>query len=145
MMSTGNNRFYMEMDAVSENEAFARVCIAAFCARLDPTLEEINDIKTAVSEAVTNSIIHGYRKQGGVIHMQADIDDNILTICISDDGCGIEDVNKAMEPLYTTGALEERSGMGFTFMEIFMDCLQVESEPGKGTKVIMKKEISKNK
>ncbi len=145
MMGTYSNRFYMEMDAVSENEAFARVCIAAFCARLDPTLEEINDIKTAVSEAVTNAIIHGYKKQGGTIHMQADIDDNVLSICISDDGCGIEDVNKAMEPLYTTGALEERSGMGFTFMEIFMDYLQVESEPGKGTKVIMKKEISKNK
>ena len=145
MMGVYSNRFYMEMDAVSENEAFARVCIAAFCARLDPTLEEINDIKTAVSEAVTNAIIHGYKKQGGTIHMQADIDDNVLSICISDDGCGIEDVNKAMEPLYTTGALEERSGMGFTFMEIFMDYLQVESEPGKGTKVIMKKEISKNK
>ena len=145
MMGTYSNRFYMEMDAVSENEAFARVCIAAFCARLDPTLEEINDIKTAVSEAVTNAIIHGYKKQGGTIHMQADIDDNVLSICISEDGCGIEDVNKAMEPLYTTGALEERSGMGFTFMEIFMDYLQVESEPGKGTKVIMKKEISKNK
>ncbi len=145
MMGTYSNRFYMEMDAVSENEAFARVCIAAFCARLDPTLEEINDIKTAVSEAVTNAIIHGYKKHGGTIHMQADIDDNVLSICISDDGCGIEDVNKAMEPLYTTGALEERSGMGFTFMEIFMDYLQVESEPGKGTKVIMKKEISKNK
>ena len=145
MMGTYSNRFYMEMDAVSENEAYARVCIAAFCARLDPTLEEINDIKTAVSEAVTNAIIHGYKKQGGTIHMQADIDDNVLSICISDDGCGIEDVNKAMEPLYTTGALEERSGMGFTFMEIFMDYLQVESEPGKGTKVIMKKEISKNK
>ncbi len=145
MMGMYSNRFYMEMDAVSENEAFARVCIAAFCARLDPTLEEINDIKTAVSEAVTNAIIHGYKKQGGTIHMQADIDDNVLSICISDDGCGIEDVNKAMEPLYTTGALEERSGMGFTFMEIFMDYLQVESEPGKGTKVIMKKEISKNK
>ena len=134
-MST-SSRFYMEMDAISENEGFARVCIAAFCARLDPTLEEINDIKTAVSEAVTNSIIHGYKKQD---------QENILTICISDDGCGIEDVDKAMEPLYTTGALEERSGMGFTFMEIFMDYLHVESEPGKGTKVIMKKEISKNK
>ena len=145
MMGMYSNRFYMEMDAVSENEAFARVCIAAFCARLDPTLEEINDIKTAVSEAVTNAIIHGYKKQGGTIHMQADIDDNVLSICISDDGCGIEDVNKAMEEIYTTGALEERSGMGFTFMEIFMDYLQVESEPGKGTKVIMKKEISKNK
>ena len=143
-MSENSNRFYMEMDAVSENEAFARVCIAAFCARLDPTLEEINDIKTAVSEAVTNAIIHGYKKQGGLIHMEADIDENIVSICISDDGCGIEDVNKAMEPLYTTGALEERSGMGFTFMEIFMDYLQVDSEPGRGTRVIMKKEISKN-
>ena len=143
-MST-SSRFYMEMDAISENEGFARVCIAAFCARLDPTLEEINDIKTAVSEAVTNSIIHGYKKQGGIIHINADIDENILTLCISDDGCGIEDVDKAMEPLYTTGALEERSGMGFTFMEIFMDYLHVESEPGRGTKVIMKKEISKNK
>lgn len=144
-MSENSSRIYMEMDAVSENEAFARVCIAAFCARLDPTLEEINDIKTAVSEAVTNAIIHGYRKQGGVIHIEADIDGHMVTICISDDGCGIEDVNKAMEPLYTTGALEERSGMGFTFMEIFMDCLLVESKPGKGTKVIMKKEIGKNK
>lgn len=143
-MSENSNRFYMEMDAVSENEAFARVCIAAFCARLDPTLEEISDIKTAVSEAVTNAIIHGYKKQGGIIHMQADIDENIVSICISDDGCGIEDVNKAMEPLYTTGALEERSGMGFTFMEIFMDYLQVDSEPGRGTRVMMKKEISKN-
>ena len=144
-MSENSNRIYMEMDAVSENEAFARVCIAAFCTRLDPTLEEINDIKTAVSEVVTNAIIHGYGKQGGIIHMEADIDGQTVTICISDEGCGIEDVNRAMEPLYTTGALEERSGMGFTFMEIFMDCLQVESEPGKGTKVIMKKEIGKNK
>ena len=107
-MNWKSNRIYMEMDAVSENESFARVCIAAFCARLDPTLEEINDIKTAVSEAVTNAIIHGYRKQGGIIHMEADIDEHIITICISDDGCGIEDVDKAMEPLYTTGALEER-------------------------------------
>ena len=90
---------------------------------------------------MTNAIIHGYRKQGGIIHMEADIDEHIITICISDDGCGIEDVDKAMEPLYTTGALEERSGMGFTFMEIFMDYLHVESEPGKGTKVIMKKEV----
>ena len=138
-MST-SSRFYMEMDAISENEGFARVCIAAFCARLDPTLEEINDIKTA---AVTNSIIHGYKKQGGIIHINADIDENILTICISDDGCGIEDVDKAMEPLYTTGALEERSGMGFTFMEAFMDDLKVESQVGEGTRVRMKKIIGR--
>ena len=135
------NRFQISFESRSENEGFARVCIAAFCARLDPTLEEINDIKTAVSEAVTNSIIHGYKKQGGIIHINADIDENILTICISDDGCGIEDVNKAMEPLYTTGALEERSGMGFTFMEAFMDELAVESGEGKGTLVRMKKTI----
>lgn len=140
-----NNRIYLEMDAVSTNEAFARVCVAAFCARLDPTLEEINDIKTAVSEAVTNAIIHGYRKQGGIVRLECDIDEQTVTIVVSDDGCGIPDVNKAMEPLYTTGALEERSGMGFTFMEIFMDCLEVESEVGKGTKVIMKKEVGKNK
>lgn len=140
-----NNRIYLEMDAVSTNEAFARVCVAAFCARLDPTLEEINDIKTAVSEAVTNAIIHGYRKQGGIVRLECDIDEQTVTIIVSDDGCGIPDVNKAMEPLFTTGALEERSGMGFTFMEIFMDCLEVESEVGKGTKVIMKKEVGKNK
>lgn len=140
-----NNRIYLEMDAVSANEAFARVCVAAFCARLDPTTEEINDVKTAVSEAVTNCIIHGYKKQGGLIRIECDIDDRMLTIIISDDGCGIENVTKAMEPLFTTGALEERSGMGFTFMEVFMDFLEVESEVGKGTKVIMKKEIGKNK
>ena len=140
-----NNRIYLEMDAVSANEAFARVCVAAFCARLDPTMEEINDIKTAVSEAVTNCIIHGYKKQGGLIRIECDIDDRGLTVIISDDGCGIENVTKAMEPLFTTGALEERSGMGFTFMEVFMDFLEVESEVGKGTKVIMKREIGKNK
>lgn len=138
-----NNRIYLEMDAISENEAYARVCVAAFCARLDPTLEEINDIKTAVSEAVTNSIIHAYKNSGGIVHIECDIDENVVTICISDEGCGIEDVSKAMEPLFTTGAYEERSGMGFTFMEIFMDYLQVISEVGKGTKVIMKKEVGK--
>lgn len=139
------SRIYLEMDAISSNEAFARVCIAAFCARLDPTLEEINDIKTAVSEAVTNCIIHGYKKQGGIIRMECIIDGHSVTISVADEGCGIEDVSKAMEPLFTTGAMEERSGMGFTFMEIFMDFLEVESEVGKGTKVIMKKEVGKNK
>lgn len=140
-----NGRIYLEMDAVSSNESFARVCVAAFCARLDPTLEEINDIKTAVSEAVTNAIIHGYGNKGGVIHMECDIEDHTVTISIWDDGCGIPDVEKAMEPLYTTGAKEERSGMGFTFMEIFMDCLEVESALGTGTRVIMKKEVGRNK
>lgn len=139
------NEMRVTLASHSSNEAVARSVVTAFIMQMDPSVGELADIKTAVSEAVTNAIIHGYKKQGGTIHMQADIDDNVLSICISDDGCGIEDVNKAMEPLYTTGALEERSGMGFTFMEIFMDYLQVESEPGKGTKVIMKKEISKNK
>ncbi len=142
-MSENNNHIYIEMDAISSNESFARVCIAAFCARLDPTLEEINDIKTAVSEAVTNSIVHGYKKQGGIVRLECDIDEDEVTIVVSDDGCGIEDVNKAMEPLFTTGAEDERSGMGFTFMEIFMDELEVISEPDKGTKVIMKKKIVK--
>lgn len=136
MMGTYSNRFYMEMDAVSENEAFARVCIAAFCARLDPTLEEINDIKTAVSEAVTNAIIHGYKKQGGTIHMQADIDDNVLSICISDDGCGIEDVNKAMEPLYTTGALEERSGRVLLLWRYLWIIFRLSLNPAKELKLL---------
>lgn len=144
-MNSKNNRICFEMDAISENEALARVCVAAYCTRLDPTLEEVNDIKTAVSEAVTNSIIHGYKNQGGPISVECDIDDNVLTIIISDSGCGIPDVHKAMEPLFTTGATQERSGMGFTFMEIFMDQLLVESEVGKGTRVIMKKEVGKNK
>lgn len=142
-MSENNNHIYIEMDAISSNESFARICIAAFCARLDPTLEEINDIKTAVSEAVTNAIVHGYKKQGGIVRLECDIDEDEVTVVVSDDGCGIEDVNKAMEPLYTTGAADERSGMGFTFMEIFMDELEVISVPDEGTKVIMKKRIEK--
>lgn len=142
-MSENTNHIYIEMDAVSNNESFARICIAAFCARLDPTLEEINDIKTAVSEAVTNAIVHGYKKQGGIVRLECDIDEDEVTVVVSDDGCGIEDVNKAMEPMYTTGAADERSGMGFTFMEIFMDELEVISVPDKGTKVIMKKRIEK--
>ena len=140
-MSDAFNHFSMEMDALPSNEAFARVCVAAFCTKLDPTLEEIGDIKTAVSEAVTNSIIHGYKRMGGTIHISCDISGRDVTILVEDKGCGIEDVKKAMEPLYTTGPLEERSGMGFTFMEIFMDELLVESNVGEGTKVVMKKTI----
>ena len=138
-----NNHVYIEMEAKSCNEAFARVCVAAFCTRLDPTLEEISDIKTAVSEAVTNAIVHGYKKNGGTVRMDCEIEDRDITIIISDDGCGIEDINKAMEPLFTTASEDERSGMGFTFMEVFMDSLEVISELGKGTKVIMKKRIEK--
>lgn len=133
------NRMKIEFDAVSENEAFARVCVAAFAARLDPTLEEINDVKTAVSEAVTNSIIHGYEEKGGIIEMSVEVEDNQITIKIRDYGRGIEDVEQAMMPMFTTGEDKERSGMGFTFMEVFMDRLTVNSKPGEGTEVVMSK------
>ena len=133
------NRIKMEMDAISENEGLARVCVAAFAARLDPTLEEINDVKTAVSEAVTNSVIHGYENRGGIIEIAATIDGDTLEVQITDYGKGIDDISKAMEPMYTTDAEHERSGMGFTFMEVFMDELKVFSDKGKGTTIVMKK------
>ncbi|MDO4169570.1 MAG: anti-sigma F factor [Lachnospiraceae bacterium] len=131
-----------EFDSQSENEAMARVVIAAYLLREDPTLEEMADVKTAVSEAVTNSIIHGYENCVGTIVMEADIEDHCLSVKIVDYGKGIEDVEKAMEPLYTTKPDKERVGMGFAFMEAFMDELSVESEPLKGTKVMMKKRVS---
>ena len=120
------NRFKLEFEAISENEAFARVCVASFVTRIDPTLDEINDVKTAVSEAVTNSIIHGYDEKGGTILMEAVIDGEEIEIRITDYGKGIEDIGLARQPMYTTGANKERSGMGFTFMEVFMDELTVE-------------------
>lgn len=133
------NRFKIEFDAISENEGLARVCVAAFAARLDPTLEEINDVKTAVSEAVTNSVIHGYGNRGGLLEISAAIEGSSLEVRITDYGKGIEDIQKAMEPMYTTDAEHERSGMGFTFMEVFMDELKVFSDSGRGTTVVMKK------
>ena len=135
------NRIRMEFDAISENERLARVCVVAFVSRLDPTLEEINDIKTAVSEAVTNCVIHGYGGNGGVIVMEAEIEGRELTLRSQDFGVGIENVAQAMEPLFTTGAEDERSGMGFTFMQMFMDDLKVYSKPGEGTTVTMRKRI----
>ena len=136
-------RMYMEIESISENESFARVAVATFVSRLNPTLEEISDIKTAVSEAVTNSIIHGYEnKKEGIIRIEASIVDNEVSIVVIDYGKGIEDVSRAREPLYTSRPDLERSGMGFTVMETFMDTLKVESEMGKGTRVIMKKKIS---
>lgn len=133
------NKMKMEFDAVSENEAFARVCVAAFVARLDPTLDEINDVKTAVSEAVTNSIIHGYDEKGGLIEIMAAVKEKEAIITIRDYGKGIEDVAQAMMPMFTTGEDKERSGMGFTFMEVFMDSVEVISEPKVGTTVVMTK------
>ena len=129
--------------AVSENEAFARMVAAAFIMPLNPTLEELSDIKTAISEAVTNAILHGYNQDGaGMVHMRCERQEEELSFCVSDEGIGIENVAQAMEPLYTSKPELERSGMGFSFMEAFMDTLTVESEPGKGTSVFMTKRLS---
>lgn len=128
--------------AVSENEAFARMAAAAFVMPLNPTVEELADIKTAVSEAVTNAILHGYNQDGkSMVHMRCERIEEMLVFCISDEGTGIENVEQAMEPLYTSRPELERSGMGFSFMEAFMDSLQVESEKGRGTKVTMTKQL----
>lgn len=135
------NEMVLEFDSRSENESFARIVVAAFVTQLDPTMEEIADVKTAVSEAVTNCIIHGYNNGEGKITMMCKIEGSNVTIVISDQGVGIEDLKKAMEPLYTSRPDLERSGMGFAFMEAFMDHMNVESEVNKGTKVTMQKTI----
>lgn len=136
------NEMKMEFDAVSSNESFARVAVAAFVSELDPTLEEISDVKTAVSEAVTNAIIHGYDGiEGGKVHIHCLLEQDILQVVVEDYGRGMEDIEKAMEPLYTTKPELNRSGMGFPFMEAFMDDLEVTSVPGQGTRVLMKKKI----
>ncbi|WP_342756840.1 anti-sigma F factor [Kineothrix sedimenti] len=136
------NEMTMEFDAVSENEAFARISVAAFISFLNPTLEEMSDVKTAVSEAVTNAIIHGYDKiEGGKVVINCSIEKDVLHIEVIDKGNGIENIERAMEPLFTTKPELNRSGMGFPFMEAFMDDLEVISEPGKGTVVQMKKKI----
>lgn len=135
------NEMKLEFLSKSSNEAFARITVAAFASQLDPTIEELADIKTAVSEAVTNSIIHGYENEQGIIKIEAKIEDDELILKISDSGKGIENVEIAKEPLYTTKPNLERSGMGFTIMESFMDSLKVESIIGLGTKITMKKKI----
>jgi stage II sporulation protein AB (anti-sigma F factor) len=137
------NEMLLEFESKSQNESFARTVVAAFTAQLDPTIEELDDIKTAVSEAVTNSIIHGYAESEGIIKMHCVISDNELTVEIIDEGVGIENIEKAMEPLYTTRPELERSGMGFSFMEAFMDELQVESMVGRGTLVRMRKRLKR--
>lgn len=152
------NEMSLEFDAISNNESFARVAVAAFITPLNPTLEELSDIKTAVSEAVTNAIIHGYENvygygrhgetrpvyckiKEGKVYVHCKIERGILHIEIEDKGVGIEDLDKAMEPLYTTKPELERSGMGFAFMEAFMDDLEVESKPLQGTIVRMQKKL----
>lgn len=133
----------LELDSISSNESFARVVVAAFLTRLNPTMEEVADIKTAVSEAVTNAIIHGYRQEVHKIIIEAMVEEDVFTVSVEDFGVGIEDVKKAMEPMYTTRGDMERSGMGFVFMEAFMDSIEVESKVGQGTKVIMTKKIGR--
>ena len=135
------NEMQLIFDSRSSNESFARVTVAAFMTSLNPTVEEVSDVKTAVSEAVTNAIIHGYENGPGKIKIRATVKERAIYIEISDHGVGIPDVKQAMEPLFTTKPDEERSGMGFSFMEAFMDRLEVISSPGIGTSVKMWKEI----
>lgn len=136
------NSMTVTFDSRSVNEGFARVCAASFAAQLDPTMDELNDLKTAVSEAVTNAIVHGYPDCVGKITLSVKIFENSLVeILVRDKGRGIPDIEKARQPLYTTGG-KERSGMGFTIMESFMDQVTVRSQPGKGTAVRMKKRLS---
>lgn len=144
MLTKYDNEMKLEFLSKSCNEAFARIAVAAFASQLDPTIEEIADIKTAVSEAVTNSIIHGYENKEGIVKMHCMLKDNSIIIEISDNGIGIEDINIAKEPLYTSKPNLERSGMGFTIMQSFMDELNVESVVNLGTKITMKKEIKQN-
>ena len=135
------NTVKFEFLSLSENEALARSVAAAFIMPLDPTLEELADVRTAVSEAVTNAIVHGYKKKKGTVRMECRLDGRLLVISITDFGCGIENIEQARQPFFTTDADGERSGMGFAVMEAFMDELKVWSQPGKGTTVIMEKAI----
>ena len=136
---------YFEMESHSSNEQFARVVVAVFLARLDPTVEELDDVKTAVSEAVTNCIIHGYEGGPGTIRVEVKVEDRNASIRVIDRGIGIPDVKRAMEPLYTTKPTEERCGMGFAFMEAFMDEVTVQSVVGEGTIVTMKKQFKQTR
>lgn len=138
------NDNFMEVSfkALSVNESFARICAAAFCVQLNPSVDEINDIKTAVSEAVTNSVVHAYPKHNGMVKLRCEIvDDHCIKIQVSDEGVGIKDIEKAREPFFTTKPSEERSGMGFAVMESFMDKVEVEKNQDKGTVVTMYKQV----
>ena len=138
-----DNEMELSFISRSNNEAFARITVAAFVSQLDPTIEELADIKTAISEAVTNCIIHGYEDTEGIVKVKAKLLGNTLEVEITDNGKGIEDIELARKPLYTTKGNLERSGMGFTIMESFMDEVEIQSVVGIGTKIIMKKTIKK--
>lgn len=136
------NGMKLQFEGRSVNEAFSRTAVAAFVAQLDPTVEELSDIKTAVSEAVTNCIVHGYRNKLGTVYITADIfPDNQVRIKIRDKGCGIPDIKKAMEPMYTSAPEEERAGLGFAVMQSLMDKVKVSSKEGKGTTVTLERSI----
>ena len=136
------NHMRLAFDARPENESFARVAVSAFAVPLGPTMDVLSDIRTAVSEAVTNAIVHAYREQGGEILLEAALrDDGVLLLDISDRGCGIPDIARAMQPFYTTQPEKERSGMGFAVMQSFMDDVRVESQVGVGTRVHMEKRV----
>jgi stage II sporulation protein AB (anti-sigma F factor) len=142
MKMTVKNQFKMQLLAKSANESFARVAVSAFISQLDPTLDELADIKTAVSEAVTNCIVHAYKEKIGYIYITVRIlKDNRISVSIKDKGCGIEDIEKAMEPMFTTGGAE-RAGLGFAVMQSFTDKLRVASKVGKGTTVTFYKQLS---
>ena len=141
--NTQNNEMEIRFDSRSENEGFARVSVASFLTQLNPTVEEVADVKTAVSEAVTNAIIHGYEQRVETVRIHCSIENQLFTVEISDRGKGIADVEKAMGPMFTTKPEDDRSGMGFSFMEAFMDSVEVESKVGEGTSVKMTKTIGK--
>ena len=135
------NEMEIRFDGKSANEGFARVAVASFMTQLNPTVEEVADVKTAVSEAVTNAIIRGYENEVHKVSIRCRIDENVFTVEVSDKGRGIEDIEEAMRPMYTTKPEQDRSGMGFAFREAFRDRAEVESEPGEGTKERLKKTI----
>ncbi|WP_062046523.1 anti-sigma F factor [Bacillus sp. JCM 19034] len=141
-----NNQMDLQFSAVSKNESFARITVAAFIAQLDPSMDELTEIKTVVSEAVTNAIIHGYNSDPtGVVYIHAKLIDNAIELIIRDEGLGIQDVDEARMPLYTSKPELERSGMGFTIMENFMDEVDVTSEPMMGTTVYLKKTLTNSR
>ncbi|MFK9093153.1 anti-sigma F factor [Bacillus salipaludis] len=140
------NEMNLQFSALSQNESFARVTVAAFIAQLDPTMDELTEIKTVVSEAVTNAIIHGYENDPtGIVFIQVTIEDSLIDMTIKDIGLGIVDVEEARQPLFTTKPDLERSGMGFTIMENFMDEVEVHSQPGRGTEVRLRKHLNSSK
>lgn len=140
------NRFQLSFSALSQNESFARVTVGAFVAQLDPTMDELTEIKTVVSEAVTNAIIHGYNENDrGIVYIEVELEEDTVRIVVRDEGVGIHNIEEARQPLYTTKPELERSGMGFTIMENFMDEVDIQSEPMVGTTVTLIKHLSKKR